>query len=163
MSVARSVPASASSDCTPLCRPPRASVASCERACSPERGSERAELTRLRGIGAVGERCAAALGRAFGYPSSMSYELDAAADQSIRAAAAGLPDWVQELRPHLFDDSDGNMALAVVVVMRPGDPRVFTDGRLLNAVRDRIHEVVAQAGITVWPYVRFISADELPA
>jgi hypothetical protein len=58
-------------------------------------------------------------------------------------------------------DHDGELSLDVRVIVRPDDRSIVRDGQALATLAERIHTALENAGVDLWPYVRFVAADEL--
>jgi hypothetical protein len=71
--------------------------------------------------------------------------------------------WVERLRAAPKTDQYGAPAIDVLVVVRSGERDVFGDGGRLKALARHIHDAFLRAEIELWPYVRFVSADEIEA
>ena len=74
-----------------------------------------------------------------------------------------LPEWVDHVRAEPKIDHYGEPAINITVVVRRGVDHVFRDGALLNQIALHIHDVLVAQGIELWPFVDFVSADEIEA
>ena len=74
----------------------------------------------------------------------------------------GLP-WVERFDVELGDDAMGEPAVFLRVVVRSGEAELFEDGERLGDARWKLREALAGAGVGLWPYIDFVSADELEA
>jgi hypothetical protein len=70
---------------------------------------------------------------------------------------ASLPSWVARQSVQLFEDAQGELAARVSIVVHDDKGQVLNDGRELSAVRRRVHEVIDDAEIPLWPYVEFVT------
>lgn len=86
----------------------------------------------------------------------------ATAIAAVKRLKKRLP-WLAGVEVELHDDSLGEPAIFVQLVVKSGVWDLFEDGERLWKARDLVHEVLAGAGIDLWPYVEFMSADELDA
>lgn len=74
-----------------------------------------------------------------------------------------LPGWVARIRAEPKRDEYDEPAIDVLVVVRSGEREIFSEGGTLNEVARQIHDVLLANGIELWPFVRFVSADEIEA
>lgn len=71
--------------------------------------------------------------------------------------------WVERVRAAPKTDQYNDPAIDVLVVVRSGERDVFRDGNRLASLARQIHDAFLRAEIELWPYVRFVSADEIEA
>lgn len=74
-----------------------------------------------------------------------------------------LPGWAERVRAEPILDHNGEPAIDVVVVVRSGAPDALADGAALNETAVRLHDALLGVDVALWPFVRFISADDLEA
>lgn len=72
------------------------------------------------------------------------------------------PAWVERIEIEPMRDANDEDAIDVLVVVRSGE-QPFSDGATLNDIAHEVIVAVRAAGIELWPFVRFVSADELTA
>jgi hypothetical protein len=75
----------------------------------------------------------------------------------------GLPTWVQQFTLEPISDHDGEAALLVQVVVKPGQDAIFKDGEKMGEMLQKVHRAVHEAEADLWPYVRFVSAEDAEA
>ena len=71
--------------------------------------------------------------------------------------------WLERVETDVRDDSSGEAALFVRLVVRSGVHGLFDDGERLVDVRRRVRAVLAELGVELWPFIEFVRADELEA
>lgn len=71
-----------------------------------------------------------------------------------------LPDWIARKEVELIEDASGDPAAEIRLVVREGNDPIFKDGRLLNRVSLRVHELLEAAQVGLWPYVSFVAEAE---
>ena len=71
--------------------------------------------------------------------------------------------WLERAEADVRDDSAGEPAVFVRLVVRSGVQDLFEDGARLVEARGLVHSVLREAGVDLWPFVEFVSADELEA
>jgi hypothetical protein len=76
---------------------------------------------------------------------------------------AKLPAWVESTRVEAMVDHTGESAVRVTVVVRAGDEGIVNDGAALNALSRQIHIAIDAAGVSLFPYTRFVGANEAAA
>ncbi len=80
--------------------------------------------------------------------------------RSLGALPQHLP-WLERFDATLREDSLGEPAIEVQLVARAGIRDLFEDGEQLSAARHLVRELLEAEGIELWPYVSFLSADEV--
>jgi hypothetical protein len=84
--------------------------------------------------------------------------------EDIEAAIrGGMPDWIEDVRVSAMTDADGEPALAVILGIRVARVGVVDDASALAEAREAVHRALAQMGVDLWPYTRFLRADEMQA
>jgi len=73
------------------------------------------------------------------------------------------PSWAESIQAEPKLDREGEPAIQVTVVVRSGETEVFKDGSQLSSLVMSFHDALLAEEIDLWPYVRFVSADEIEA
>lgn len=71
--------------------------------------------------------------------------------------------WLQRVEAEIGDDSFGQPAIFIRLVVQPGFHDLFEDGARLMAARRLVRAVLDARGVELWPFIAFVSADELEA
>jgi len=76
---------------------------------------------------------------------------------------AKLPSWAESARAEAMIDHTGEPAVRVTIVVRAKSESIVRDGAALNALARQIHLALDAAGVQLFPYTRFVGADEIAA
>ncbi len=71
-----------------------------------------------------------------------------------------LPSWAESARAEAMIDHMGEAAVRVTIVVRAKSEDVVKDGAALNALARQLHLAIDAAGVRLFPYTRFVGADE---
>lgn len=71
--------------------------------------------------------------------------------------------WLDRVEVEFRDDSAGEPAIFVRLVVCSGVEDLFEDGARLMDARRQVRAVLDETGIELWPFIGFVSADEVEA
>lgn len=76
---------------------------------------------------------------------------------------AKLPKWVGGTRVEAMIDHTGEPAVRITIIVKAGDEKIAKDGAAVSALAQQVRAVVDAAGVHLFPYTRFVGANELAA